>query len=70
MKAVIDMLKFGISCRSLDGQRIDPWEVTMPYKKASQAKAVLANTSPSNPKHQHARAEAKKRLKKSTKRRK
>jgi len=34
----------------------------MPYKPP-QARAVLANTSPSNPRHKHARAKAKQALK-------
>ena len=38
----------------------------MPYRKKSQARAVLANTSETNPKHAHARAAAKKRLRKPT----
>ncbi|MYE07106.1 MAG: hypothetical protein F4Y04_07810 [Chloroflexi bacterium] len=38
----------------------------MPYKSKAQAKAVLANTSKTNPKHAHARAAAKKKLRKPT----
>ena len=34
----------------------------MPYAKKSQARAVLANTDPDNPRHAEARREAKKRL--------
>ena len=34
----------------------------MPYRKKSQARAVLANTSEGNPRHAEARREAKKRL--------
>ena len=36
----------------------------MPYPTKAQAKAVLANTSESSPGHRHARAEAKKTMKK------
>ena len=35
----------------------------MPYASKAQARAVLANTSSSNPKHSHARSEAKKTIK-------
>ena len=34
----------------------------MPYKSKAQARAVLANTDEKNPRHNHARAEAKKTL--------
>lgn len=36
----------------------------MPYKSKTQAKAVLANTSKTDPKHAHARAAAKRKLRK------
>ena len=39
----------------------------MPYDSKRQAKAVLANTSEDNPRHRHARAEAKKALRKKKK---
>jgi len=40
----------------------------MPYAKKSQARAILANTDPSNPRHSEARMHAKNRLRKPRKR--
>ena len=34
----------------------------MPYRTKAQARAVLANTSPSNPRHREARSQAKAKL--------
>ena len=47
---------YGAGARSL--KKSQRGHSLMPYKK-SQAKAVMANTDPKNPKHRHARMHAK-----------